>query len=424
MVSLEKMMKFADHSSAKKKVQAEMEARQYQNVPYLWISFLFTPPIERRRLQGWDVKGIEVVRTINDVLSRTPNLMGASTNYMNIEGTSNFLTSIPPNVTFFAGDRKLALLTSSSPIIIKKIPSSLSHLGFDVQRHCGTTGKSVISEGYLPAAFRPSKSLSPLLWSFRHCPKPNLVTLSHCDVANVEAGSLMAITLWFVWLGFMELAAGWWWRSVGSALRFDGASLVVWRLTEVRYWRFIGLKREVAGPRQFEAVAVSDADGGSLVAGLRLGSGLLGVDILRALQGNGVGFRCRTYRDDALYQATQDQQGCSFDGRALLDFIRDSSHRRTPEKSEEEEELEEFVNFVRYWDLVKHRGKGCRYFLISRQCPSASKGSYSQIGFSYDGNGKEETHISEDDDEDFNSDDSNNEGMEIIAKEYGVKRYG
>ncbi|XP_022632179.1 uncharacterized protein LOC106779150 isoform X2 [Vigna radiata var. radiata] len=55
--------------------------------------------------------------------------------------------------------------------------------------------------------------------------------------------------------------------------------------------------------------------------------------------------------------------------------------------------------------------------------PSASKGSYSKVGFSYDGNGKEETHISEDDDgEDFNSDDSNNEGMEIIAKEYGVKR--
>ncbi|KOM45026.1 hypothetical protein LR48_Vigan06g033200 [Vigna angularis] len=83
-----------------------------------------------------------------------------------------------------------------------------------------------------------------------------------------------------------------------------------------------------------------------------------------------VGFRCRTYRDDALYQATQDQQGLipwngkqdvlidRFDGRALLDFIRDSSHRRAPEKSEEEEELEEFVNFERYRDLVKHRRRG------------------------------------------------------------------
>lgn len=67
--------------------------------------------------------------------------------------------------------------------------------------------------------------------------------------------------------------------------------------------------------------------------------------------------------------------------------------------------------------------------------PAASKGSYSQVGFSYEGNGKDESQISDDDDdneededdeddEDFNSDDSNDEGMEIIAKEYGVKRYG
>ncbi|KAE9466828.1 hypothetical protein C3L33_01245, partial [Rhododendron williamsianum] len=82
-----------------------------------------------------------------------------------------------------------------------------------------------------------------------------------------------------------------------------------------------------------------------------------------------VGSRCRTYRDDGLYQATQDQQGLipwngkedilidRFDGRALLDFIRDSSSRRfrAPEKTEEEEELEEFVNFERYRDLIKHQ---------------------------------------------------------------------
>ena len=86
-----------------------------------------------------------------------------------------------------------------------------------------------------------------------------------------------------------------------------------------------------------------------------------------------VGFPSRTYRDDALYQASQDQQGLipwngkqdvlidRFDGRALLDFIRDSSHRRVPEKSEEEEELEEFVNFERYRDLIKHRRRGCRF---------------------------------------------------------------
>ena len=68
------------------------------------------------------------------------------------------------------------------------------------------------------------------------------------------------------------------------------------------------------------------------------------------------------------------------------------------------------------------------------QQPPTSKGPYSQVGFSYDGDGKEEFHFSDgdhsesedddDDDEDFNSDDSNDEGMERIAKEFGVKRYG
>lgn len=55
------------------------------------------------------------------------------------------------------------------------------------------------------------------------------------------------------------------------------------------------------------------------------------------------------------------------------------------------------------------------------------------MGFSYEGDGKEETHFSDgdnddedddEDDEDFNSDDSNDEGLENIAKEFGVKRYG
>nr|XP_023921995.1 CLK4-associating serine/arginine rich protein isoform X2 [Quercus suber] len=183
-----------------------------------------------------------------------------------------------------------------------------------------------------------------------------------------------------------------------------------------------------------------------------------------------VGSRSRMYRDDALYQATQDQQGLipwngkqdilidRFDGRALLDFIRDSGsrHFRVQEKSEEEEELEEFVNFERYRDLIKHRRRGftdeealqhvnqemeakaVAPFISDRSQPQtqppASKGSYSQVGFSYEGDGKEEAHLSddddndededEDDDEDFNSDDSNDEGMDIIAKEFGVKRYG
>ncbi|RWW21477.1 hypothetical protein BHE74_00011503 [Ensete ventricosum] len=73
------------------------------------------------------------------------------------------------------------------------------------------------------------------------------------------------------------------------------------------------------------------------------------------------GSRCRVYRDDGLYQAAQDQQGL-FDGRALLDFIRDSSSRayRVQERTEEEEEVEEFVNFERYRDLIKLRRRGCR----------------------------------------------------------------
>ncbi|CAH1437481.1 unnamed protein product [Lactuca virosa] len=180
------------------------------------------------------------------------------------------------------------------------------------------------------------------------------------------------------------------------------------------------------------------------------------------------GSRCRVYRDDGLYQATEDQQGLipwngkqdimidRFDGRALLDFIRDPDSRRfrVIEKTEEEEELEEFVSFERYRDLIKHRRRGfsdeeglhhvnqemeaktAALFGLDRsqttQAP-ANKGSYSQVGFSYDGGVKDENQDSDDDDDDddedededdFNSDDSNDEGMDIIAKEFGVKRYG
>jgi arginine/serine-rich splicing factor 16 len=82
--------------------------------------------------------------------------------------------------------------------------------------------------------------------------------------------------------------------------------------------------------------------------------------------------------------------------------------------------------------------KSAALFGLDRSHPSqppAVKGSYSQVGFSYNGDSKEESHYSdgedndedddEDDDEDeFNSDDSNDEGMDLIAKEFGVKRYG
>ncbi|XP_066333603.1 uncharacterized protein [Miscanthus floridulus] len=179
--------------------------------------------------------------------------------------------------------------------------------------------------------------------------------------------------------------------------------------------------------------------------------------------------RCRVHRDDALYQATEDQQGLipwngkqdvlidRFDGRALLDFIRDSSSRpfRVQEKSEEEEELEEFVNFERYRDLIKHRRRGfsdeagLQHVVQELEAkallpfsfdkpqssqPPASKGAYSQVGYSYKGEGNEESEDldsddddekeeDEDDDKDFSSDDSSDERMENIAKEFGIKRY-
>ncbi|KAL6594066.1 hypothetical protein ACP70R_048967 [Stipagrostis hirtigluma subsp. patula] len=181
------------------------------------------------------------------------------------------------------------------------------------------------------------------------------------------------------------------------------------------------------------------------------------------------GTRCRVQRDDALYQATEDQQGLipwngkqdilidRFDGRALLDFIRESSSRpfRVQEKSEEEEELEEFVNFERYRDLIKHRRRGfsdeagLQHVVQELEAkavlpfsfekpqssqPPASKGAYSQVGYSYKGDGNEESEDlnsddedeeeeDDEDDKDFSSDDSSDERMESIAKEFGVKRY-
>ncbi|KAI6700035.1 hypothetical protein NL676_014359 [Syzygium grande] len=153
-----------------------------------------------------------------------------------------------------------------------------------------------------------------------------------------------------------------------------------------------------------------------------------------------VGSRCRMYRDDGLYQATQDQQGLipwngkedilidRFDGRALLDFIRDID-----------------VEDLRTGEGLHHvnqemEAKTTALFAPDRTQqpqPPASKVSYSQVGFSYDMGGKEENAYSdaedddeeeedddEDVDEDFNSDDSNDEGMDAIAKDFGVKRYG
>ncbi|VYS65137.1 unnamed protein product [Arabidopsis thaliana] len=183
-----------------------------------------------------------------------------------------------------------------------------------------------------------------------------------------------------------------------------------------------------------------------------------------------VGSRYRVFRDDGLYQATEDQQGLipwngkqdvmidRFDGRALLDFVREAGSRsvRPHKKTEEEEELEEFVNFERYRDLIKHRRRGfsdeeglqhvhqeleaklAAPFLGTRTQPAqppANKGTYSQVGFSYAGNGKDNSldadeddvdddEDDEDEEEEFDSNDSDDEGMETIAKQFGIKRYG
>lgn len=62
--------------------------------------------------------------------------------------------------------------------------------------------------------------------------------------------------------------------------------------------------------------------------------------------------------------------------------------------------------------------------------PLASKGTYSQVGFAYEGDGKEESQLlgsdEEEDDEDekdSSTDDSEDDEIETIAKEYGVKRF-
>ncbi|KAJ6681960.1 CLK4-ASSOCIATING SERINE/ARGININE RICH PROTEIN [Salix koriyanagi] len=155
-----------------------------------------------------------------------------------------------------------------------------------------------------------------------------------------------------------------------------------------------------------------------------------------------IGNRSRMYRDDGLYQATQDQQGLipwngkqdvlidRFDGRALLDFIREFGTRRHRRRGFTDEEGLQHVHQELEAKLTASFASNSN----SQPQPPASKGPYSQVGFSYDGDGKEEIHFSDgddsesedddDDDEDFNSDDSNDEGMETIAKEFGVKRYG
>ncbi|MCO5607172.1 hypothetical protein L7F22_061365 [Adiantum nelumboides] len=178
-----------------------------------------------------------------------------------------------------------------------------------------------------------------------------------------------------------------------------------------------------------------------------------------------VGTRCRVHHDPALYQATQDQQGLipwngrndnlidRFDGRALLDFIRenDGRFRARREKTEEEEELEERVNFERYRDLIKHRRRGLNDeeglddveqeleakavapFVSDRQRAAQTvqpgMGTYAQVGFAYDGEREDSTLSNsdgseeEEDDNESSSEDSEDEEIEAIGRKYGVNRF-
>ncbi|GFZ21688.1 hypothetical protein Acr_29g0008500 [Actinidia rufa] len=105
------------------------------------------------------------------------------------------------------------------------------------------------------------------------------------------------------------------------------------------------------------------------------------------------GSRCRMYRDDALYHATEDQQGL------------------IPWNGKEDVLIDSYIASA----------------LHISSSPGFSEQSLFTGGFLLRRDGKEETHYCDcdcDEDEDFNSDDSKNEAREKIAKEFGVKRYG
>ncbi|BBN18519.1 CLK4-associating serine/arginine rich protein [Marchantia polymorpha subsp. ruderalis] len=178
-----------------------------------------------------------------------------------------------------------------------------------------------------------------------------------------------------------------------------------------------------------------------------------------------VGTRCRMHHDAAIYQATQDQQGLipwngkqtnlidRFDGRALLDVIREYDPRTRPvrEKTEEEEELDELVNFERYRDLIKQRRRGftdeqgledVEQELETRAIAPLSadrqrvlqatsgKGAYAQVAFAYEGEGRDDSQTLDSDDEEededeevSSSEDSEDDEIENIGKDHGVQRF-
>lgn len=194
------------------------------------------------------------------------------------------------------------------------------------------------------------------------------------------------------------------------------------------------------------------------------------VDPQQTLRINGT--RCRVHLDATIYQATEDQQGLipwngkednlidRFDGRALLDMVREynpSFHQR--EKTEEEDELEVMVNFQRYRDLIKQRRRGLSDkqgledveqelearstapFADKQQRSAvvAAKPTYGQVGFAYEGaasgaSSKEDAlalGLGESDsdeepveeEEGSSSEDSEDELIESIGQDYGVPKF-
>ena len=185
-----------------------------------------------------------------------------------------------------------------------------------------------------------------------------------------------------------------------------------------------------------------------------------------------VGTRCRVHHDATIYQATEDQQGLipwngkeenlidRFDGRALLDIIREYSsatHQHLlPERTEEEDELEVMVNFQRYRDLVKQRRRGLSDkqgledveqelearstapFPGDKQKAAVAKPTYGQVGFAYEGSsagaskedglaaGLAESDSDEEaveEEEGSSSEDSEDELIESIGQDYGVQKF-
>eukprot|EP00246_Nothoceros_aenigmaticus_P010780 TRINITY_DN2761_c0_g2_i1.p1 TRINITY_DN2761_c0_g2~~TRINITY_DN2761_c0_g2_i1.p1 ORF type:complete len:537 (-),score=134.05 TRINITY_DN2761_c0_g2_i1:836-2446(-) len=175
-----------------------------------------------------------------------------------------------------------------------------------------------------------------------------------------------------------------------------------------------------------------------------------------------VASRCRLYHDSAFYHSTQDEHGLipwngkednlidRFDGRALLDYIWDYNGQHAQrEKTEEEEELEELVNFERYRDLIKQRRQGLtdeggleevdqelesrsKVPFTDKHGTAPGKGSHNnaQFSYSYETEPADDPELLDSGDEEeeeaddlTSSEDSEDEEMENIAKGYGVESF-